>query len=174
MSIKRMRLATLILVIIILAQGLAIYVQQREAARREAQLLTVLSLYRDRGTESILDGLDELAPLAIPDGSTLEGVLKLLKNKSKTASLPTGFPIYVDPVGLQEAEQTMRSPIKPPSTGPILTLRTQMQKILEPLGLTFVVKDGLFMITATSSADRLIDERVSRQDLYLRYRDLLR
>ena len=79
----------------------------------------------------------------------LEDVLKYIKQatQDEAADLPTGIPIYVDPVGLQEAEKTMASPSR--STSKASPSRRRLRLLLKQLGLTYTVKDGLLTITST-------------------------
>src|SRR4051812_11356276 len=86
---RRLKLSTLILLIVILALGFALVVQQR----REARLRSALELYRDRGQEKILDHLAGSSALTYPDGSTLEDLLKQIKNQTRGIRLPGGIPI---------------------------------------------------------------------------------
>jgi len=59
--------------------------------------------------------------------------------------------IYVDPVGLQEAEKTMQSPITVNLEG--IPASTGLQLALKQLGLTyFVQKDGILVIVANGSS----------------------
>ena len=67
--------------------------------------------------------------------------------------LKSGIPIYVDPIGLQEAEKSMTSPVKRPSPVNRLTLGEQLRNVLGPLGLGYVVKDGFLMVTSKESLD---------------------
>ncbi|MBV8234029.1 MAG: hypothetical protein JO329_28960, partial [Planctomycetaceae bacterium] len=70
----------------------------------------------------------------------------------------TGIPIYVDPVGLQEAEKTMTSPVTLDLEG--VPLKTTLRLLLKQLGLTYTVKDGLLTITSESSEDQPTEIRV--------------
>src|SRR5262249_26888867 len=130
---RRLKLSTLILLIVILALGFALVVQQR----REARLRAALELYRARGQEKLLDRLGEPLSLTYPDGSPLEVVLKQIKSKTRGPRLPSGIPIYADPIGLTEANVTMSSPVKTPATDEELSLGEQLKRIFEPLGLAW-------------------------------------
>src|SRR5690349_27375 len=99
---KRFRLGTLLAWMAVLALALALGVHHRRAARREAQLRSALALYRSRAHEDMIDQLEQPRRLTYSQGALLEDVLKTIKLRTKSPSLPSGFPIYVDPVGLQE------------------------------------------------------------------------
>jgi hypothetical protein len=164
----RIRLSTLLLAMVILALLAALYAQHR----REAQLQDSLAIYRHPVTEGIHDTLDQPLALAYPDGARLEDVLKEMKLRSTgRPKLPTGFPIYVDPIGLQEAERSMTSTVKRAAKAETLTLGEHLRGILNPLGLDYQVKHGFLMITSKESLDAPAGDAV---DPYLQYRDILR
>jgi hypothetical protein len=142
---------------------------------REAQIRDALSTYRNVRQEGIIDALEESIALTYADGAPLDDVLKDIKMQTtknpKLPKLPTGIPIYVDPIGLQEAERSLNSTVKRPSSADTLALGDHLRRILEPLGLGYVVKDGYMMITTNDSIDLPIGDEV---DPYLLYRDVLR
>ena len=63
--------------------------------------------------EAILVQLDQPLTMSFPQETPLEDVLKYIKSntQSEELDLPSGIPIYVDPIGLQEAEKTLQSPV---------------------------------------------------------------
>ena len=65
----------------------------------------------------------------------------------------------------------MNSTVKRPPSADSLTLGEHLRRVLEPLGLGYVVKDGFMMITSKESIDVPVGDDV---DLYLQYRDVLR
>jgi len=172
-SLRRIRLSTLLLLIVVAALVIGLYVQRR----REDQLLADLSVYRNPRQEGIYDALDEPIALTYPDGASLDVVLKEIKQKTtklpKLPKLPTGIPIYVDPIGLQEAEKSLNSTVKRPPSADKLTLGEHLRRILDPLGLAYTTKDGFLMITSKASEDEPIDD-YRDNDLYLQYRDVLK
>jgi hypothetical protein len=84
-------------------------------------------------------------------------VLKFLRQATRGPA-DNGIPIYVDPVGLQEAEVTMTAPVTIKAKG--IPLHTCLKYLLKPLGLTYKIKDGLMTITSKSSED--IDENAAK------------
>jgi hypothetical protein len=177
----RIRLSTLLLLIVVAALVIGLYVQRR----RETQLLADLSIYREPIQEGIYDALDEPIALTYADGAPLDVVLKEIKQKTtKLPKLPTGIPIYVDPIGLQEAEKSLNSEVKRPPSADRLTLGEHLERVLDPLGLAYTTKDGFLMITSKPSEDEPIvvcrDEvhQLSRpavlHQIYLKYRDVLK
>jgi len=98
---------------------------------------------------AVLAKLDKPIPLNFKD-APLEDVLHFIKSATSGPGDP-GIPIYVDPVGLQEAEKTMTSPVTVESKGE--PLKTSLKRLLKPLGLTYTVKDGLLLVTSVEAAD---------------------
>jgi hypothetical protein len=82
----------------------------------------------------------------------LEDVLKYIKSATQGPN-DIGIPIYVDPVGLADAEKTLTSPITIDLEG--VPLKTTLRLILKQLGLAYCVKDGLLYI---SSVDGILQE----------------
>jgi hypothetical protein len=65
--------------------------------------------------------------------------------ESKNANLPArGLPIYIDPLGLSDAERTMQSPVQIELEG--VPLKSGLRLLLKQLGLNYVVKDGMIVI----------------------------
>src|SRR5215218_8713095 len=95
--------------------------------------------------------------MSFANETPLEDVLKYIKSAT-TGANDNGIPIYVDPVGLQEAEKTMTSPVTLDLEG--VPLKTTLRLMLKQLGLTYSVKDGLLTITAENSEDQPTEIRV--------------
>ncbi len=103
---------------------------------------------RDKLIQKILN-----KPISMPFATEtpLEEVLKYIKTATADATMPQGLPIYVDPVGMQEAEKTMASTITFQMDG--VKLKTTLRLMLKQLSLGYYVKDGLMTITCISSED---------------------
>ena len=98
----------------------------------------MLAGFRDTVAEGVVDILDR--PLALPyaDGAPLEQFLRTVKASSTgQPKLPAGIPIYVDPIGLSEAEKTMTSTVKKPAEDQKLTLREHLKQGSNRSGSTF-------------------------------------
>lgn len=108
-------------------------------------------LDRDPQTKLIEDRLAKKVDLNF-EKTPLEDVLKSIKTASRKGPDDKGIPIYVDPVGLQEAERTLATPISYTSKGE--ALKSSLERLLKTIGLAYHVKDGL--LTVTSVADELI------------------
>jgi hypothetical protein len=83
-------------------------------------------------------------------------MLKYVITSTKPPPCMSRLPIYVDPVGLQEAGQTMTSPVQIDAQG--IPLKTSLRAALNRIGLNYLVKDGLLTITAQGSEDEMLGE----------------
>ena len=65
-----------------------------------------------------------------------------------------GIPVYVDPIGLEEARVDITKPVE---IGPDqVRLKAFLDQRLGPLGLSDYVEDGLLTITSKQAADRAL------------------
>lgn len=187
--LRPIRLSTFLLLMPVIALLIALYAQML----REARLQDAIAVYRDFPSEGMVDALDRPIALNYPDGADLDSFLKTLKatttKNPKMPKIPNGIPIYVDPIGLDEAEKSMGSPVARPPGADSLTLHEHLRRVLEPMGLYYTAKDGFVLITsrwtpdATVCLSEPIDAPVGDavdpvagppEVLYLRYRDVLR
>jgi hypothetical protein len=102
-------------------------------------------------TRAVVDALKRRIPMPFRNETPLGDALDYIKEQTKGQELPDGIPIYVDPIGLNEAEKTMTSPITFDVKG--VALRESLRLMLKQLGLLYTVKDGLLSITSESSED---------------------
>jgi hypothetical protein len=169
--LRPIRLSTFLLAMLVIALVIALYAQHL----REARLQDAISIYRHYRTEGIIEALEQPIALTYADETPLDQVLREIKRQStknpKLSKLATGIPIYVDPIGLQEAERSLNSTVKRPASADTLVLGEHLRLMLEQLGLGYVVKDGFLMITSKDSLDEPLGENA---DPYLQYRDVLR
>jgi hypothetical protein len=100
------------------------------------------------GNARILKALEQPVPMRFPSDTPLEDVLHYIKKATTTPTSP-GIPIYVDPIGLQEAERSLTSTVTIDLEG--VPLGTTMRLCLEQLGLQYYVKDGLLRITSSDT-----------------------
>jgi hypothetical protein len=149
----RLRLSTLIFLIIIFAMGLDLVIQQR----REQRLLSALRAARSPNDEAIHKALDEPIDWQKATGAqTLDSVLIHIEREAGGYAKGTfwrGIPIYVDPIGLQEAGKSMNSPVTIPGTTKLATPKAVLEQVLAQLKLYYVVKDGWMMITSKEPVD---------------------
>ncbi|SIO40824.1 conserved hypothetical protein [Singulisphaera sp. GP187] len=106
---------------------------------------------RDDRSMRIAEELGKLIDLPFKEETPLEDVIKFIRSSTRNSAFPEGIPIYVDPVGLQEAEKTMTSPVL--FDLPQVPLKTSLKLILKQLGMVYQVRDGLLMITSSDSED---------------------
>jgi hypothetical protein len=165
-SALSIRLSTMLLLVLLVAVAFRFVVLKR----KEAKLMADLSDYRNTQDESIAELLDQPLNLTYPERAPLAVFLKDIKwHSSVGTKFTTGIPIYVDPIGLSEANKTMASAVEKPPADDKLTLREQLKRVLKPLGLGFMIKSGFLMITSEEAVDEPADD-----DLYLWFRDVLR
>ena len=81
----------------------------------------------------------------------LEDVIKYLKQETSTPGLPGGIPVYLNPIGLQEAEKTMATPIVLQLDN--VKVRSGLRLILAQLDLGFFVREGFLTITFLHSPE---------------------
>jgi RNA polymerase sigma factor (sigma-70 family) len=104
---------------------------------------------KDPRSRRILARLDELIAMNFPNETPLDDVLKHIRVSTKSAEMPRGLPIYVDPLGLQEAERSLNSTVTIDLDG--VPLRRTLQLLLAQLGLAYWVEDGMIYITSEGS-----------------------
>jgi Domain of unknown function (DUF4139)/N-terminal domain of unknown function (DUF4140) len=110
----------------------------------------------DDKSQKILEKLGESISMSFNADTPLEDVLLYIK-QATTSSNYAGIPIYVDPLGLQEAEKSMTSTVRNISLEGV-PLKVTLKLLLNQLDLTYKVKDGLLTITSNESAERANDE----------------
>jgi hypothetical protein len=161
----RMRLSTLLLLMVVPALAIGLYAEKR----RQTELRRAILPYRFEREEGVVDALALPIALNYPDGASLEQMLRDVKKATTGMSkLPAGIPIYVDPIGLKEADKTLASSVRSSARDDILPLRERLTRILKPLGLGFSARDGFLMITSEDAFES------PDHDPYLGYRDVLR
>jgi hypothetical protein len=164
-------LSTFLLLVLVIALLIGLYALRLRAAR----LQDAIAIYRNYRTEGIIDVLDQPIALDYADGAPLDQLLKEVRKQTTMAPKPAkpwaGIPIYVEPIGMQEAERSMNSTVKRPPSADTLTLGEHLRRVLEPLGLGYEVKAGFLMISSKESLDAPVG---ADADPYLQYRDVLR
>jgi hypothetical protein len=108
---------------------------------------------KDPKSQQILAKLDEPVSMSFNAETPLEDVLKYVR-QATTSKTYSGIPIYVDPLGLQEAEKNMTSTVRNMDLEGV-PLRRTLQLLLQQLDLIYFVDDGLLYITSASSEGRL-------------------
>jgi len=99
----------------------------------------------DPRTTAILKRLAEPLAMNFPNDTPLEDILKYIRQSTKGPG-DNGIPIYLDPLGLNEAGATETSPVTIDMDGQ--PLRVTLQLVLRQLGLKYFVNDGFLCITS--------------------------
>ncbi len=99
----------------------------------------------------IWETLQRPVPMAFPEDTPLEDVLKHIQTSTRGAEAK-GIPIFVDPIGLQEAEKSMTSTIRNIELEGV-PLKTTLGLCLDQLDLTYRIRDGMLFITSEESED---------------------
>jgi hypothetical protein len=89
--------------------------------------------------------LEQPVPMRFPLETPLEDVLKYIQDATRDRD-GDRIPIYIDPIGLQEAEKSLTSTLQIDLEG--APLRTSLRICLEQIGLRYDVGDGLLYITS--------------------------
>jgi hypothetical protein len=97
----------------------------------------------------IMAALEQPVPMRFPDETPLEDIVKYIK---AAATGPDGktIPIYVDPIGLQEADKNTNSTMVIDLEG--VALKTSLRLCLAQLDLAYNIRDGVLLITSEESA----------------------
>jgi hypothetical protein len=95
----------------------------------------------------ILELLKQRIPMRFPTKTPLEALLKHVR-EATLALDGKGIPIFVDPIGLQEAEKNMTSTVVFDVED--VPLQTGLHVCLQQLGLAYRVKDGFLQISCDS------------------------
>ena len=104
---------------------------------------------KDPRSQAVIKKLDKALAMNFANETPLSDVLKHIRENTKSPDAPNGVAIYVDPIGLQEAEKTVNSTIELDLEG--VPLRRTLQLALRQLGLVYWVEDGMIIITSESS-----------------------
>ena len=84
------------------------------------------------------------------EDTPLEDVLKYLATATR-APYGKDIPIYLDPLGLQEAEKSLTSTVRNLEFDGV-PLKTSLRLCLDQLDLSYRIRDGLLLITSKESA----------------------
>jgi len=106
---------------------------------------------KDPKSRLIVTKLDDVVAMSFAKETPLDDILQYIKTATKAPGMPNGIPIYVDPVGLQEAEKSLTSTVTIDLEG--VPLRRTLQLVLKQLGLHYLVDDGMIYITSAESED---------------------
>ncbi len=99
--------------------------------------------------------LERPVTLSFPEETPLDAVLRQIKEVSKGQD-GKKVPIYVDPIGMQEAEKTMQSPVTIDLED--VPLRFSLRLILKQLGLAYCIRDGVVIISSVEGIQQELRE----------------
>ena len=123
----------------------------------------------DPKTKAILDALEKPIAMNFPTDTPLEDVVKYIQSATQgSPGLPGGIPIYVDPIGLQDADKAMSNTVV--MNLDEIPLKTTLRLLLKQLTLTYMVKDGILVITSTTDDNEvtpftIMQEKADRGEL---------
>ncbi len=107
----------------------------------------------DDRSQKVLAELGKPLSMSFKEETPLDDVLKYIKQSTTGAAFPDGLPLYVDPIGLSEADKTINSTVRNIGLEGV-PLRTTLKLVLDQLDLTYVIKDGFLRVTSKQSADQ--------------------
>jgi RNA polymerase sigma factor (sigma-70 family) len=127
------------------------YAKSVTTGGRSALMLSSTEAVQDNDprTLKIYEQLNEPISMSFANETPLDDVLKYIK-QATTSPKYNGIPIYVDPIGLQNAERSMNSTVQIDLEG--VPLRRTLQLILTQLGMAYFVQDGILVITSEDDA----------------------
>jgi hypothetical protein len=146
---RRVRVGTLILLLILVALGCGLVVHQR----REGRLRAALALYKRRSHQGFVRALNRPVLLELPEEVSLGELVEEIKVRTHWPGLPNGLPIFIDADGLREAGTSWTSLVQESPSEEPLPLLEHLRLMLEPLGLAYQVKDGAILITSRKAVD---------------------
>jgi RNA polymerase sigma factor (sigma-70 family) len=120
---------------------------------------------QDPRSLQIIAKLEEPISMSFANETPLDDLLKYIQ-QATTSPTVAGVPIYVDPIGLQEAERSLNSTITIDLEG--VPLRRTLQLLLAQLGLIYHVEDGMIYITSAGSENVPLPPALRRPNPLLR------
>lgn len=116
----------------------------------------------DAKTRKIRERLKQVIEFDRNESVPLDQVLKRIKQATTDTTFP-GIPIYVEPVGLQQANVTLRATVSVPKKG---TVDFILSSVLRRCRLSYIVKDGFLEISSrediTERQLRDLDDKMER------------
>jgi hypothetical protein len=106
----------------------------------------------DDRSQRIVAELAKPLSMSFANETSLDDILKYVKKSTASPTYPEGIPIYVDPIGLQEAEKSLTSTVTIDLQQ--VPLRTSLSLLLNQLGMAYQIKDGVLKITSEVSANQ--------------------
>ena len=122
----------------------------------------------DARNKPIFEALEKPIPMHFPNDTPLSDVVTYVRKATEGRGLPKGIIIYVDPIGMEDADKTTTDTVTMDLEE--LPLKTTLRLLLKQLSLTYSVEDGLLTITSTASSGDvspldIMFEKASRGEL---------
>jgi hypothetical protein len=96
-------------------------------------------------TKAILARLEQPIAIEFPQEWPLNEVLRHIKRSSTKGPDDPGIPIYVEPLGLQRVDKSLLFPVT--ISAKAIRAKDALARILNPLGLAYIVKDDVLFIS---------------------------
>jgi RNA polymerase sigma factor (sigma-70 family) len=96
-------------------------------------------------SKAVMKKLDEPISVVFPHETPLEDVLKYIQSATSSKG-DSGLPIYVDPRGLEDQKESLKSTVIINLEG--IPLRTTLHLILKQLHLAYCVRDGVVIVSS--------------------------
>ena len=106
------------------------------------------------GSAAVMRALRARVEMHFPEATPLSELVAYVQSVVTTPDFPRTIPVYVDPIGLEEQEVTLESPIQLDLR--TIPLRRTLQLALRPLGLSYAVMDGMIVISSPDQLDQLL------------------
>jgi RNA polymerase sigma factor (sigma-70 family) len=112
--------------------------------------------------QAILKVLEQPIAMAFHEDTPLEDIIKYIKQAATSADGKV-IPIYVDPVGLKEADVTLTSHVSNLDLEGV-PLKTSLRLMLRQLGLAYCVRDGVLIISSVEGIYQELQEEMSARE----------
>jgi hypothetical protein len=120
----------------------------------------VASADKSSRSQDLLKKLDQPVTLHFTGEVPLDEVLKQVATSAKSLD-GKALPIYVDPIGLQEAEKTLTSPVVIDLEG--VPLKFSLRLVLKQLDLAYCVRDGVLIISSVEGVEQELMEAAAEE-----------
>ncbi len=107
----------------------------------------------DPKTKAILKVLEEPLTMKFSTDTPLVDVIKYIKAATQRPEMPKGLIIYVDPIGLQDADKTTADTVTMELED--VPLKHTLALLLKQLTLRYVVRDGILTVTNSDPEDEI-------------------
>lgn len=113
---------------------------------------------KSRLSRKVLAKLETRVPMQFAEETPFGDVIKHIKEATADEDFANGIPIYVEPYGLAEAERTLESRVTLDLVG--IPLATSLKLLVDQMGLTYQVRDGVVTITGPARSARDTDSLI--------------